>query len=466
MLNATFVFITQLNGKPNTVEEYQEKNDDGFWETKFTVRSKPDLLATYANFSIQFYGDKDSTTPIEIWSRAETMRTCARVDFDPTPGAQETNSRVFNLFRKLAITREEAIRNDEDAGIITGHVRDIWAKGDSKIADYLLNWMAHLIQKPHIKMMTVPVLKGGQGAGKGLIIQLLGKILGDNHFLQAATVESVTGGFQEEAIKTNLLCFLDECTFSGDKKQASQLKGIITVAKRRWEAKFINAMRVKNFSNLIIASNYDAIVHVESDDRRYVCVEVDSRHAGPQTPASKAYFDRLAAVKPVHFAHMLYHRDITGFNPKAIPSTSYARDQKVRNFDLTLGWICTSLEQGYLKDDCRNNVNFNTNGTDVKEPVVITCGDLFSSYRAHARSSTAKWKHAEDVQKLVIKQLKDCLQDSIQQTKKGARGMQSPAIKFSNLEALRCAFQASVKEATWDWSEMDTTRTDENMPLA
>ena len=46
--------------------------------------------------------------------------------------------------------------------------------------------------------------------------------------------------FQSEKVKTNLLTFLDECTFAGDKKQASQLKGLLSEGTRKWEAKFLN----------------------------------------------------------------------------------------------------------------------------------------------------------------------------------------------------------------------------------
>ncbi len=71
----------------------------------------------------------------------------------------------------------------------------------------MLNWMAHLVQRSGVKLCVCPVLQGGQGSGKGLIIQILGDILGHEHFVASTFVSDVTGTFQEDRMKTNLLIF-------------------------------------------------------------------------------------------------------------------------------------------------------------------------------------------------------------------------------------------------------------------
>ena len=309
-MNQWICIIRRSTGKPNIIEEVrrpERKNrvtEETQLVTHFIIRSPQDAVTAYNKFRQMLHGEKQPQNPMERWLAHHKSREFDYIDFDPSGNTPQKS--MFNLFRGLAISREKSIEDKEQAKIVTDHVLNIWCKGAEELCAFLLDWMAHLVQRPGEKMIAAPVLKGGQGAGKGIIIQMLGDILGHEHFIAATRLESITGTFQEDKIKTNLLTFLDECTFAGDKKQSSVLKGLLSEQYRRWEAKFVNPIRVKNYSNFIVASNYDEIVLVEHDDRRWFCLEVDSKYAGPQTPESAAYFNRLSSVDVRHFAHFLY----------------------------------------------------------------------------------------------------------------------------------------------------------------
>ena len=95
-----------------------------------------------------------------------------------------------------------------------------------------------------------------------------------------------------------------------------------------------------------MASNYDNIVFVEEDDRRWFCLEVDSKYSGPQTEESQVYFNKLRGVDVRHFAYLLYNRDIAGFNPRRTPSSDYHRYQRKINLDSLSDWVEHSLQNG------------------------------------------------------------------------------------------------------------------------
>jgi hypothetical protein len=314
----------------------------------FTLRSPSDASTAYKKHTLIIEGLSSPTTPMDLWLRHPESSEYDAIDFIPSKAGHSGGT--FNLFRGLAITREIANRCDADVTPVVKHVRVIWCKGDQRVTDFLLDWCAHLIQLPGLKMGTAPVLKGGQGAGKAFIVQLLGEILGAEYFVGVRNVDDVTGAFQEDKAKTNLLTFLDECTFAGDKKQSSVLKGLLTEKKRKWEAKFVNPVRIANHSNYIVASNYDQIVYVEEDDRRWFCVEVDSKYAGPQTPESKKYFDALGKVPAAAFAKFLYARDISKFNPRAPPSTEYQKHQKMIHFGSVTAFVELALRRGFFAE--------------------------------------------------------------------------------------------------------------------
>ena len=56
-----------------------------------------------------------------IWLKHKDARQFDRVDFDPS---DLTNDSVYNLFRGLAVPREGAIKNDEQAKLFTDHILD------------------------------------------------------------------------------------------------------------------------------------------------------------------------------------------------------------------------------------------------------------------------------------------------------------------------------------------------------
>jgi hypothetical protein len=335
-----------------------------------------------------------------------------------------------------------------DATPIIEHVQTIWCKDDQRVADFLFDWMAHLIQKPGVKMTSAPVLKGGQGAGKGIIIQKLGDILGAEHFLGVRSIDSVTGSFQEDKVKSNLLTFLDECTFAGDKKQSSVLKGLISETKRRWEAKFVNPVRIANHSNYIVASNYDQIVYVEEDDRRWFCLEVDSKYAGPQTAESKAYFDALAAVPVVAFAKFLYERDISALNPRAPPSGNYMRHQKAINFGSVTSFCESALRAGEFAE-AEGLAALEVGDEQEAMAVPVRKAAVYDAYLDFCRERGIRRTAIDKAFWRKMKSLLPGMQEFRASRELGRQRM----LRFPSLEEGRAMFVAAIHEKAWDWDE-------------
>jgi hypothetical protein len=323
---------------------------------------------------------------------------------------------------------------------VIDHILHIWCKGDQKVCDYLLSWMAHLVQFPWKKMTVCPVLKGGQGAGKGIIIShFLKSILGTEHFIAVMDVERVLGKFQMEKTKTNLLTFLDECTFAGDKRQASKLKGLLSECDRHFEAKFVNGFTLRNYSNFIIASNYDKIVLVEKDDRRYMCIEVDSKFSGPQTPESKDYFDTLLTVNPQHFAHFLYSRDVAGWNARSAPSTEYMRYQKKSNFGSVMDWLeeCLREDMQVFKEE---------------EEAVHLKHRLFANYTEFCERGDQKYKNVHG-ERTFWRFLRAALPGLGDAGKRPSLPPPNRQVRLPKLNDARTMFMAHVKEQNWNWSQ-------------
>jgi hypothetical protein len=375
------------------------------------------------------------------------------VDFIPSLDPALAGNGIYNLYRGLAITPGIADACEADVTPLIDHFRDVWCKGVERTSDFLLDWFGHLIQRPGAKMATAPVLKGGQGAGKGIVIQKVGDILGAEHFLGVRNLDSVTGNFQEEKVKTNLLTFLDECTFAGDKRQSSVLKGLISETRRKWEAKFVNPVRIANHSNYIVASNYDQIVLVEEDDRRWVCIEVDSKFAGPQTPESMAYFNLLAAVPSEAFAKYLYARDISTFNPRAPPSTEYQRHQKTINFGPTTAFVEHALREGKFADPAplgyMSIESDDDDGDGDKFTLPLMKHHVYDRYLDFCCERRAKRPAIDKAFWRKVKALLPGLKQHRTHRDVGRKRM----VVFPAIEIAREQFLTAIHEGNWDWDD-------------
>jgi hypothetical protein len=233
------------------------------------------------------------------------------------------------------------------------------------------------------------VLNGGQGAGKGIIIDLFKRLLGDAYFMHVLDVQgTLLSTFQPEAVTTNLLTFLDEVFFGPDKRTASRLKGMLSEAKRNVNRKYLNQVILDNFSNFIVASNYFSAVTMENDDRRWVILDLDNKFAGPQTAASKAYFDKILAVPLDHLARYLGSLDIRAFNARNIPTTKGGTDQKRRSADMVVQWYDHIASSGCFPDTGDPPIKL-----DEEAHFPIKPSTVWQSYRQFERGNNNGHQH-------------------------------------------------------------------------
>jgi hypothetical protein len=452
-LNIFFQMVT--GGSRIEILEQQcerAKNDDDVWENRNLFLSK---LPVQVEIMMGAYvktmpGPKQKQeTPMTIWLRNSKQAKVKRIVFDPSPDI-EISPHVFNLFRGLAVTKEQAAASIPDGANVEDlikpfldHVTYIWYRGNLPAAQFMLRWMASLVQRPWIKMKIMPALFGGQGAGKGLIIQILKSILGCEHFHHCINVDSLLGKFHPEGLKTALLIFLDECTFSGDKQQASLLKGEISEKTRRFELKFQNAVTLRNYANMIAVSNLHTMVSIEHDDRRTFISELDSRFSGGQTAVSEKYFAAILALKKEHVAHYLYNVDLSTFNPAAPPSTPYLRFQKKNGFNSTIDWIETQLRE------LDTSLLYDHDG----RAKLLRKNVVYDQYRSeYATQQYRKPQNASTFWKTI-----NTVVPNIQATRSGG-AVRQRQIQLPALSNARKAFISYVRETHWDWDDENATQ--------
>ena len=200
---------------------------------------------------------------------------------------------------------------------------------------------------------------------------------------------------------------------------------------------------------------------VEHDDRRWVCYEVNDKYCGPNTPESKAYFDRLLSIDVRHFAYFLYNRDISQFNPREIPPTDYQRFQKRLNFDSSYGWIEKSLQEGKFNFEYQHN-NFSPHNQLTSPDIwmqsggIMTRASLLASHKFHISQLNQKYQQIAQDGAVFTNLYKTTNATGKEgNIKRGPRGEQELCVMFPPLEQCRVAFAAAMHDSHWEWHSLD-----------
>ncbi len=156
--------------------------------------------------------------------------------------------------------------------IIRNYLRDVICAGQDASFNYLINFLAHMIQKPEEKPGVIIVLLGGQGTGKGMFFQLL-RAIWPRTTLLVSDVDQVIGRFNA-ALERNFVVCMDETLFAGDRKAMDRLKSTVTEPTIKIEQKFQPLRVIESVHRFFAASNHDHFAHVDSDDRRFAYLRV------------------------------------------------------------------------------------------------------------------------------------------------------------------------------------------------
>ena len=230
--------------------------------------------------------------------------------------------------------------------LLRNFLRDIICAGDSSTFDYLIGFMAHMIQKPEEKPGVMITLLGGQGTGKGVYFSLL-QAIWPRTTLQAFNIEHITGRFNA-CLERNFIICMDEALFAGDRKAMDSLKSIISESRLQIEQKFQPTRTIQSIHRLFASSNHSHFGNIELDDRRFVFLRVsDSKQQ------DTAYFGGIAAAinDPATIGALVYYllrKNLSSFDVRRKPDTSEHLSQKLKSLQGFDRFWYEVLETGFL----------------------------------------------------------------------------------------------------------------------
>jgi hypothetical protein len=179
----------------------------------------------------------------------------------------------FNIFPGF---RARLVKlNDERRATIQPfltHLERYTANGDKDIYRWILWWFRRIIveyKKPDMMLMFV----GDQGAGKGIIFDMFGNILGDELYLSIGTLEAFFQDFNKMQSQKLLIYIQEFGKAKGNQHTLyDKFKARIDQRKCTVEAKFNDAYQEVNRSGIGASSNHPEMIRAVDGDRRSIFI--------------------------------------------------------------------------------------------------------------------------------------------------------------------------------------------------
>jgi phage/plasmid primase-like uncharacterized protein len=271
LLNREIAF-THIGGATSFIDNKAITERDSF-----EIYTKDYLIDKYSN-KLGFIGFGKEKAKYEnyfkIYLTNRNRKDFDYIEFDPSSKALE-NNKCFNLFKGFKYAPNQEI----DTLFFWDHAFKALCNENQEAFSYLKKYLAHIFQKPYeLPRIALVWAESGQGIGKGTFFNAIHSLLG--YYCQVFdSSDQLTGRFNKESCN-KLLVIANEATWGGDKQKEGILKAFITDPFRNLELKHKEAVRVRNFTRLIVTSNEDWAVPVGLDDRRFIFFKANKEFEG------------------------------------------------------------------------------------------------------------------------------------------------------------------------------------------
>ena len=182
----------------------------------------------------------------------------------------------------------------------------LFVGNNKELYELLLDHVADTFQNPHLRAPRVWVIKGLQGSGKTVWLQLAFEgVLGNDNprangghggrglFASFAnSYQVLREKFGDPSFGRKIIVFDDEQEGGDVVKRAAAMRNWVTSNLRLLESKYSKGKYAEELAQLFILTNESNVVDLGGiDNRRYIIVQMDSSMIG-----KKPYFDKLFAM--------------------------------------------------------------------------------------------------------------------------------------------------------------------------
>jgi hypothetical protein len=306
---------------------------------------------------------------------------------------------MFNLFGGFPLVKymdKEGLTPFEQSEMYTHLLTHICR--DNKITfNYLINWIAHLIQKPDERAGVNILLYGGQGTGKGVLASFIRSLVDKQHYMMYNNIKEFTNKFNGDQ-QGKLFIYLDEVgdNTKGGQEVHNMIKNKTTEEEIRIENKGQKGYLVNNYARYMSSSNFENNLRIEADDRRFLCLHVSDKHQ-----ADRVYYkpigDGIKDLDTIASAFKYFAtKDISNFDVAVVPNTDLKNRQKEQSLSIIQFakdmFANEARKEGFQFEVDKVNVSEMEDDKAVFDTIKISGTLLYEIYVDHQKESGEKPK--------------------------------------------------------------------------
>jgi hypothetical protein len=190
----------------------------------------------------------------------------------------EDGSRAFNLWSAPTVKATRSENYHEPRWFLDVVDRFFGKHGTER--EYFLDWCAHLVCHPEVKMpVSVLLTSGLTGAGKNFIADALKWMVGERN-TKSVTSDSLKGGFHSFIPGTSLVV-ISELYEGGNYGFADKLKTLQSEDTLLVNLKYGPQENVRNRTHFLVFSNNAVPINLDENDRRWFTFASPQREAMP-----------------------------------------------------------------------------------------------------------------------------------------------------------------------------------------
>ena len=211
-----------------------------------------------------------------------------------------------------------------DVQFFVNHLHTL-CKNEQACTDYVLNFLADIVQHPANKSGVFILFKSDQGAGKNRFIDFFGKMILGNELYGATAKPEIDLFSKHSNIRSGkMLVTLNE--IGGLHKFVDTMKDMITEDTMTLEPKGIDSFTRKSFERYIATTNNDNPLKLEGSDRRFFLVECANTYINDYEYFKNYNVKMNDPENAVAFFKFLMERDISNVNWQNRPKTQFYMD--------------------------------------------------------------------------------------------------------------------------------------------
>lgn len=293
--------------------------------------------------------------PIEDIVMRTGLKTYQDVRFNPEFIGHYRDERVNQWFfnrwfgYEFNSPRFKVEKDDIDIRRVQGsldYLKEVICNNNIIYFNYIVNWITHIIQRPHIKTKVCIFLHSNEfGTGKNSLYNFIKLLIGKGYCYASADAKVTLGHFNTLEENKLLIC-LDEGKPSDihqHNKDMEIFKNKITEDEEIITPKGIDSYKAKSFSNFIYISNFDSSINIPHEtERRFCCLSVNPKYAIVNNTI-KTPEDELSNEKSREFFKNLYANEFSIENLPHIFSWFFNRTLDINICDIPETELRTKL---------------------------------------------------------------------------------------------------------------------------